>query len=503
MLCRVALVILCFGLPVAVSSGAYAENKPPLSEATEECLSCHSLFSPGIAHDWSSSRHAANTVEMALKKPGKERRVSLDSVEKARGLTGYVAVGCAECHTLNPDLHEDTFLHNGYKVHVVVTPTDCANCHPIEKAQYTNHNKMAHAYGNLHDNPLYRSLVETVLGRKQVRGDSLQRLPSTLATQMDTCYGCHGTRVRVIGMREIETAMDVMEVPKLAGWPNTGVGRVNPDGSLGCCTACHPRHAFSIVAARQPYVCSQCHLQPDVPAWNVYKESKHGNLFSTLKHTWDFDAVPWRLGRDFRAPTCATCHASLVVDPEGAVIADRTHGYGERLWTRLFGLIYSHPQPIAPDTRSIRNRDGQPLPVTFDGEPAIEHLIDLKTQKKRKRGMKAICQGCHSTQWVEQHFFKMDGTLEDVNQAVRTATQLMQRAWEKGIASEENPFDESIEIIWTEQWLFFANSVRFASAMAGAPDYASFHNGWWEIQKAIEEIRESTERNTPVKVRGR
>jgi hypothetical protein len=479
------------GFLFVVSWSQAAQHKAPLSEATEECLSCHSLFSPGVARDWERSRHASNTVEMALKRPAKERRVSVLSEEEIKGIAGYVAVGCAECHTANPDAHEDTFLHNGYRVHVVVTPADCAQCHPVEAKQYRTQNKMAHAYGNLHDNPFYRSLMENVIGRREAAKGSVKRLPSTPATQMDTCYGCHGTKVSVVGMKEIETEMDVMNVPVLEGWPNVGVGRVNPDGTLGSCSPCHPRHAFSIEAARKPYVCSQCHLQPDVPAWNVYKESKHGNLFLSLNHMWDFDAVPWRLGQDFHAPTCAACHASLVVDPEGAVIAERTHGYGERLWTRLFGLIYSHPQPIEPDTSKIRNQDGQPLPVTYGGVPAQSFLIDGKTQKDRKRDMAVLCHGCHSTLWVEQHFAKMDGTLADVDQAVQAATRLMQKAWGKGTASRTNPFDEPIEITWTEQWLFFANSIRYASAMAGAPDYASFHNGWWDLRKAIAELEAS------------
>ena len=78
---------------------------------------------------------------LALKKTAKERRVSLLSVEETRGITGYVAVGCAECHTANPDAHEDTFLHNGYRVHVVVTPADCAQCHPVEAKQYRTQNE--------------------------------------------------------------------------------------------------------------------------------------------------------------------------------------------------------------------------------------------------------------------------------------------------------------------------------------------------------------------------
>jgi hypothetical protein len=38
-----------------------------------------------------------------------------------------------------------------------------------------------------------------------------------------------------------------------------------------------------------------------------------------------------------------------------------------------------------------------------------------------------------------------------------------------------------------EQWLFYANSTRYASAMAGA-DYGVFANGRWYLNKNIEEM---------------
>ena len=69
-----------------------------------------------------------------------------------------MVVGCAECHTLNPEKHKDSFEHNGYKVHVVVTPQDCATCHPVEVNQFGK-NLMSEAYGNLENNPVYQSLV--------------------------------------------------------------------------------------------------------------------------------------------------------------------------------------------------------------------------------------------------------------------------------------------------------------------------------------------------------
>jgi hypothetical protein len=38
-----------------------------------------------------------------------------------------------------------------------------------------------------------------------------------------------------------------------------------------------------------------------------------------------------------------------------------------------------------------------------------------------------------------------------------------------------------------EQWLFYANSTRFASAMAGA-DYGVFAEGRWYMSRNIQEM---------------
>jgi hypothetical protein len=39
--------------------------------------------------------------------------------------------------------------------------------------------------------------------------------------------------------------------------------------------------------------------------------------------------------------------------------------------------------------------------------------------------------------------------------------------------------------MWVEHWLFYANSIRFASAMAGA-DYGAFANGRWYMTKNLQ-----------------
>src|SRR3972149_3742490 len=47
-------------------------------------------------------------------------------------------------------------------------------------------------------------------------------------TNADACFSCHGTVIGVSGIRKRETAMGEMEFPVLSGWPNQGVGRINP-----------------------------------------------------------------------------------------------------------------------------------------------------------------------------------------------------------------------------------------------------------------------------------
>jgi len=288
-------------------------------------------------------------------------------------------------------------------------------------------------------------------------------------------------------MKKIFSKMGDIDVPDLANWPNQGVGRINPDGSLGACTSCHPRHNFSIEVARKPYTCSQCHLEPDVPAFEVYKESKHGNIFFSMQHEWNWNSVPWRVGKDFQAPTCATCHNSLITTPDNKVIVSRTHDFGARLWVRLFGLIYTHPQPKNGKTYVIKNKEGLPLPTSFTGELASEYLIDKNEQMRRQIEMKKVCQGCHNTDWVNQHFVKLDATIAETDRMSLSATLLLQKAWNEGLADPANPFDETIERLWTKQWFFYANSVRYASAMGG-PDFATFKNGWWELTANLHEM---------------
>ena len=114
---------------------------------------------------------------------------------------------------------------------VLVTPKDCQGCHAREGTEFlaSRHADAASFIGSL-DNTL---------------GEIIGGGPAANSG----CKQCHGSNVAVIKDRPGE--LDP------ATWPNTGIGRLNLDGSKGSCTACHSRHAFSIAQARAPEVCAE------------------------------------------------------------------------------------------------------------------------------------------------------------------------------------------------------------------------------------------------------
>ena len=480
-------ILLCMGIIFFLNIIVSAADDA-VSEATAECIDCHASIHPGIVRDWQKSRHAKITPQDAMTVDGLARKIS--SKEVPENLKNSV-VGCAECHALNPKAHADTFEHNGYDIHLVVSPTDCRTCHAQEAEQYTR-NIMSHAYDNLAANPLYQKLELSITGSKTRNKDKIVYEAANPATKAEACYYCHGTKLKVIGTETRDTeAAGELDFPIIEGWPNQGVGRVNLDGSLGSCAACHTRHTFSIEMARKPYTCKECHVGPDVPAFKVYAASKHGNIYSAMNKSWDFNAVPWTIGKDFTAPTCAACHISLLVNTDEEVVSERSHQMNNRLPWRIFGLVYAHPHPLNPDTTVIRNKNGLPLPATLDGEFAAEYLIDEKERETRKKAMQAACLNCHDTSWVKGQWQRFENTIRETNGDIRLATDVMGDIWREGLADfKANPFDEAIEKKWTDTWQLYANTIRFASAMGGGGDYGVYAGGRYQLTQALLELND-------------
>jgi hypothetical protein len=490
MVMKYTFCILAFAISALISTQAQSAGVP-ISDSTAECIDCHSAIHPGIVKGWQQSRHAKVTPKAAMAVEGLARKVSAKTVPEE---LQTAAVGCAECHLLRPEAHADTFEHNGYDVHIVVSPNDCRTCHPEEAQQYTQ-NIMSHAYDNLAGNKIYQLHQRAVIGKMQARATRIFFSPASEDTKAEACYYCHGTKLKVIGS-EIRNTEDVgeLEFPVIEGWPNQGVGRVNLDGSLGSCSACHTRHRFAIEMARKPYTCQECHVGPDVPAYKVYASSKHGNIFSAMHKSWNFEAVPWTIGKDFTAPTCATCHISLLINTDEEVISQRTHQMNNRLPWRIFGLIYAHPHPQNPDTTIIRNKAGRPLPTDFGGGLASEYLITREEMDVRRKSMQAACLNCHATSWIQGHWRRFENTIQTTNADTLVGTRIMSEIWRAKLAVgldqpfSGNPFDEAIEKKWTDTWLLYANTIRFASAMGGGGDYTVYAGGRYQLSKTLLEL---------------
>lgn len=479
------------------SCPAFSEDEVSVSDATQTCLDCHTSLHPGIVEDWKKSRHFHMTPEKGRAVSGLGRKVSSEKIPVELLKT---SIGCAECHTRNPETHADTVEHNGYEVHVVVTPEDCAACHAVERSQY-DQNIMAHAWQNLAGNPVYQDLQRTIIGMPEIRGNTLSFGDSDSETEAVACYYCHGTQLVVKGFIKRETDAGELEFPVIEGWPNQGVGRVNPDGSKGACTPCHTRHLFSMETARKPATCKECHNGPDVPAYKVYDNSKHGNLTSAHSGKWNFSETPWKVGTDFTAPTCAACHVSLVTDPDGNIVAERTHRMSDRLSWRIFGLPYAHPQPLKPDTSIIRNKDGQPLPSDLDGGFAEGFQISETERAARTETMQGICRSCHSESKIKGHWKTYETVIRNTNRITKTATDMIREAWKKGLAhgpaEAGSMFDEPIEKQWSSVWLFDANNIRFTAAMAGGGDYAVFAEGYYPLSRRLAEMNQWMKNRKP------
>lgn len=410
---------------VAVAIAQTTTNTPKAKEFRIErslpkeavaCIECHRRESPGVFADWANSRHASANIT------------------------------CLDCHqaeAFDPDVsreHDKQYERSSapygtkeYRVPIaaVVTPKDCSRCHPDEAKQYS---RSKHA-----------NTVEIIW-----KIDPWLKLGMNSDTEREAgCFHCHGTVLRV---------KDGKLDP--ATWPNVGVGRVNLDGSKGSCTSCHTRHRFSVMEARKPEACGQCHLGPDHPQIEIYMESKHGDIYTAFGDEYNWNAAPgtWTPGVDFRGPTCASCHIS------GAGTVLTSHDVTERLsW-----------ETQAPLT--VR-------PSEFAAFPA-----QTNWQVEREK-MQAICMQCHGKTWVTDHYLKLDKVIHEYNEVYfKPAKAMLDELYGKGLLDQTKYFDERLEVEYYELWHHEGRRARMGAAMM-APDYSWWH-GFYECKKRYNNFME-------------
>lgn len=424
------------------------------------CVDCHQRVSPGVIDHWAFSTHAAK------------------------------GVGCVECHKAQSD-DVDGFQHYGEHIATIVSPLDCGRCHQTEYREFAGSH---HARGGNILASLDNFLAETVEGSRTpfnphapTPGREIDMV-NGMASAQTGCQQCHGSRVAVEAvdggvltnvdfkpdpqgkptnldaLKRVKRDNEGRPVLTSASWPNTGIGRINLDGSLGSCSACHSRHDFSPRRARQPENCAKCHLGPDHPQKEIYEESKHGVAFRDLMHHMNLDAEQWVLGEDYtQAPTCATCHMSANTRNGRKV----THNAGERIsWTNR------PPVSLVMDTDATGE-------VIKETDPEKRQALIADTWQQKRSRMRDVCIHCHTGGYVDAFYKQYDDFVINYNEKfAKPGQQLMALLREHKLITPAE-FDEEIEWTWFYLWHHEGRRARHGASMM-APDYAHWH-GMYEV----------------------
>ncbi|MBM4015620.1 MAG: hydroxylamine oxidoreductase [Planctomycetes bacterium] len=431
--------------------------------ASRQCVDCHAQSTPGLVDHWKDSTHA------------------------------HKGVGCVECHQAEKG-DADGFDHYGAHVAAIVTPMDCGRCHPDEAKEFgaSHHAKGGNILASL-DN-LLAEVVEGSRSPMNPHAPTPGRPDVTsvngLASVEVGCKQCHGSKVGLLATDGRSITVDDLKPDKhgkptntailadvqrrdgkpllhSGSWPNTGIGRINLDGSLGSCSACHSRHDFSARRARQPENCGKCHLGPDHPQKEIYEESKHGVAYRDLKDHMNLDAKDWVLGDDYsQAPTCATCHMSGNLRNGGKV----THDPGERIsWTNR--------PPVSLGMDTDKNHA-----VIKESDPAKRAAAIAdggdSWQAKRQR-MTDVCMHCHTQDYVTSFYEQYDDLVVLYNEKFAKPGQAIVAALRAQKLLTPQEFDEEIEWTWYYLWHHEGRRARHGASMM-APDYTHWH-GMFEV----------------------
>lgn len=449
----------------APGSGFLTESDVPSDlpvKAIQEnfCSDCHSAVIPSLVAHWRESTHAE------------------------------VGVDCLECHRAEEG-DADGFHHNGAYIATVVTPRDCARCHEeiVEEFEQSHHAKAGNILASLDNflaefvegspvpfipvSPTPGREVESVNGLASVNVGCLQCHGSKLALQStdggwitvdDLKPGADGKPTDQDAYLRIALDEEGRPIYRPDTWPNTGIGRINLDGSIGSCSACHSRHDFSRRRARQPENCGKCHMGPDHPQKEIFEESKHGIAYRDLRDEMDMDSPEWVLGRQYnQAPTCATCHMSANLETRGRI----THDTGERIsWTNR------------PVVSLVMDTDiNHEIVTSTDPEERARLTVDSAEQKRAR--MESVCRHCHSPRYIDAFYQQYDEFIILYNEKFAKPGQMIMEALRDNNLISDTQFDEKIEWTWFYLWHHEGRRARHGASMM-APDYAHWY-GMYEV----------------------
>jgi hypothetical protein len=356
---------------------------------------------------------------------------------------GQIGIDCSICHG-----SEHSSATDIAKVKIP-TPDTCAMCHDAKVKQYKS-GKHAFAWASMKAMP------------------TMHWQPSTMIEGMKGCGGCHK-----IGTK---TEAEIKELKK-----------TSPGFGTASCDACHTRHTFSVVEAKQPQACQTCHMGFDHPQWEMYSSAKHG-----VRYLLKQNKV---LPENTAAPTCQSCHMQKgdhEVRTAWGFLAVRLPMPEDAAW--------KDDRTVILQALGVLDPSGKPtdrLAVVKDIQ--LARLTQEDWQKERDK-MISTCNQCHSINFVKSEMEKGDRTIKDADHLMAEAIRVVAGLYKDGVLAKPKNYANAFPDVLTfhdaptpiEQKLFVMflehRNRAFQGVFHASPDYA-FWYGWSEMQRDLTEIK--------------
>jgi uncharacterized CHY-type Zn-finger protein len=331
----------------------------------------------------------------------------------------------------------------------------------------------------------------------------------------ETCRACHATQVEQFGKGKHALAWVAMEAMPTIHWQPMAL----IDGMKGCggchklglkseaetkeltkaggthgnasCDACHTRHTFSVVEAKQPQACQTCHMGFDHPQWEMYSASKHG-VRALLKQNGT-------LPETAAGPTCQDCH-----------MQDGNH----EVRTAWGFLAVRLPLPEDPQWKAdqitilqglgVLDPAGNPtarLDVVKAGD--VARLTQEAWQAERDKMLK-VCTQCHAGEFAKGELAKGDQMIREADHLLASAIRIIAGLYQDGILAKPASYASAFPDLLAfhdaptpiEQRLFVMHLEHRMRAFQGTfhanPDYALWY-GWSEMKRDLTEIQAMAE----------
>jgi len=378
---------------------------------------------------------------------------------------------CVECHTkITPNIVSDWKLSKHS-----INDVDCSVCHGSDHQSATDVDKV-----NLPTpqtcNACHSERVDQFSkGKHAAAWAAMKAMPTTHAAPvalidgMKGCGGCHK-----IGLKS-----------------ETEIRQLRTEGSVfgnASCDACHTRHTFSLIEAREPQACQTCHMGFDHPQWEMYSASKHGVRY-LLKQNGTLPATT-------AAPKCQDCHmigGNHEVRTAWGFLAVRLPLPTDTQWAADQATILQALGVLDPDGKPTGRLD---VVKAADVARMTQESFDTERNK-----MIQVCGNCHSENFAKGELRKGDDMIRVADHMLAQAIRIVAGLYKDNIIPKPATYAYAFPDLLTfhdaptviEQKLFAMHLEHRMRAFQGTfhanPDYALWY-GWSEMVRDLAEIKE-------------